>query len=686
MSNNLPIHTAGASLSPDGVLARLSSIRRLKARVLSGSAIMLLSSVFVGGMNLIYNFAIAHTLGADQFGHASVVYTMLMLLSSVTLSFQLMCSKFVARSESETERVAIYHLLHRRAWICSAAIGAAITIASPVISEYLNLPARSFIYLLAAAPVFYIPLGVRRGFMQGTYSFRSLAANFVLEVIVKLLGAVVLISAGYGVEGVVAAMTASVVGAYCVAIPREHRLTAIPQATLPSATGEGVQALTFFIGQVIINNLDIILVKHFFDATAAGVYAAVALAGRVVYMLSWSVISGMFPFSAGVRSEEHGGHAILSTCLLLVVMIATVFTLGVWLAPSGLWQILLGHGFPVPTRHFYSSLLVLYSITTAIYSLAVVLMTYEISRRISNTSWLQLGFSGAIIIGIYLFHHTLHQVITVQLVLMLALMLLVSLPFVRNRVVSETVHAAHIRRGIRKIKRVQEDEVIAEFLKGEFYLPEFGQLRAPFADLVSNPDLTNQRDNSLRRALLYRRRGRLWRELPQDTEWWEVELTPEDILRTRVFPRNQWLRYGAPGFLLLNTTENIRDRILSNSSDPFIVKLRELSVAMAQSITYSSIILITINPQTPLTLIEGNHRMTAAALVSPDTLHTRFRFLCGFSAHMAECCWYQTDVATLWHYAKNTLAYYLKHRREFNSQIWQRESGESSDEAGIGAA
>jgi hypothetical protein len=190
----------------------------------------------------------------------------------------------------------------------------------------------------------------------------------------------------------------------------------------------------------------------------------------------------------------------------------------------------------------------------------------------------------------------------------------------------------------------------------------------------------------LRRALLYRRRGRLWRELPQDTEWWEVELTPEDILRTRVFPRNQWLRYGAPGFLLLNTTENIRDRILSNSSDPFIVKLRELSVAMAQSITYSSIILITINPQTPLTLIEGNHRMTAAALVSPDTLHTRFRFLCGFSAHMAECCWYQTDVATLWHYAKNTLAYYLKHRREFNSQIWQRESGESSDEAGIGAA
>src|SRR6266702_7509052 len=79
-------------------------IRDLRVRVLSGSAIMLLSSVFVGGMNLVYNFTVAHELGADKFGHASVVYTVLMLLSSITLSFQLMCSKFVARAESSTER------------------------------------------------------------------------------------------------------------------------------------------------------------------------------------------------------------------------------------------------------------------------------------------------------------------------------------------------------------------------------------------------------------------------------------------------------------------------------------------------------------------------------------------------------------------------------------------------------
>ena len=649
------------------------AIHDLRFRVLSGSAILLLSSVFVGVMNLIYNFAVAHQLGADKFGHASVVYTVLMLLSSVTLSFQLLCSKFVARSESQAERIAIYHLLHRRSWLGGLGIGLLLASGSSVIAEYLNLPSPLLIRMLAIGTVFYIPLGTRRGFMQGTYDFRPLAINFVLEVIIKLIGAVVLMSAGYGVRGVVGAISASVIVAYFVAIPQKHHISEIPQARLPAGMGESVQALSFFIGQVIINNLDIVLVKHFFDATQAGVYAAIALIGRVVYMLSWSVVSSMFPFSAGIHSEERDGRAVLSTALVLVASIAALFTFSSWLAPSGLWHILLGAGFPVEGHRFYSSLLVLYALTTAIYSLAVVIMTYEISRKIGNVSWLQLGFSAAIVAGIYMFHGTLHSVITVQLVLMMSLLLFVSLPFLRTSAsTAESLDVAGslaFETGIKKIQPIHENEVIAEFLRSEFYQEEFQDYRDRFADLVNHPDLTNERENSLRRALLYRRRARLWGELPPDTEWWEIEVSPADIFRMRVFPRNQWLRYGAPDFLLPETVERIRARIASNSRDSFIQKLRSLSVEMMQNREFSSVILITINESTPFTIIEGNHRMTAAALGTAADLHRRFRFLCGFSPRMAECCWYQTDIATLWRYAKNTVAYYVKHRRRVAAEI-----------------
>jgi O-antigen/teichoic acid export membrane protein len=648
-------------------------IRDLRRGVLSGSAIMLVSSVFVGVMNLVYNFTVAHKLGAGQFGHASAIYTVLMLLSSVTLSFQLLCSKFVARSDSESERIAIYNLLHRRSWLGGLGVGVVLLSASSAISHYLNLPSPLLVRVLALGTVFYVPLGTRRGFMQGTYDFVPLALNFSLEAVVKLVGAVVLMSAGYSVEGVVGAISASLIVAYFVAIPRKHHLGKVQQTTLRAGMEEGVQAVIFFIGQVIINNLDIVLVKHFFDATQAGVYAAVALIGRVVYMLSWSVVSSMFPFSAGARSSEKDGRTVLTTALLLASGISGLFILAAWMMPRGLWHILLGAGFPAESHNFYSSLLVLYALTTAVYALSVVLMTYEISRKIGNVSWLQLGFSAAIIAGIYVFHDTLHSVITVQLVLMLILLLLVSLPFLRKSQASGSSlsarEAAGYESGLRKIRRVDENVVIAEFLRGEFYQGEFTGYRKRFTELVSHPDFSNERENVLRKALLYRRRGRLWRELPRDTQWWEVELTSPEIQRMRVFPRNQWLRYGVPNFLLTETAERIRGRILSNSSDAFIEKLRSLSLEMKQDSAFSSVILITINEATPITIIEGNHRMTAASLGAPEEVHRRFRYLCGFSPHMAECCWYQTDVSTLWRYAKNTVSYYLKHRRQIAAEI-----------------
>lgn len=649
------------------VPAGAATTRTLRARVLSGSMIMLVSSGFVGAMNLLYNLAIAHSLGADSFGHASAVYTVLMLLSSVTLSFQLLCSKFVAKNDSLPEKVGIYRYLHRRSWIFGIGISLLLVYSSSVISNYLNLPTRSYIVMLALGTVFYVPLGVRRGMMQGMYDFRHLAFNFVLEVMVKVGGAIFFIASGYGVSGVIAAVVASIIVSYLFAKPYRD-LDEKSQTSLPAVFGEGLQASVFFIGQVIINNLDIILVKHFFSATEAGVYAAIALVGRVVYMLSWSVVSGMFPFSAGVRSEERDGRAVLGTALLLVIVIASLFTLGVWLAPRWLWHFLLGPGFPLGGRSTYTNLLVLYAATTGIYSLSVVLMSYEISRKIGNVSWLQLGFSGAIVIGIYLLHHTLHDVIAVQLVLMTVLLVLVSIPFFRVQLRDRSGGKVLPMLGaVTKLRPVSEDEAISEFLKSEFYQREFNRYREHFRDIVDNPDLGNQQQNALRRALLYRRRGRLWRELPSDTEWWEIELQAEDLRRVRVFPRSQWRKHADDSYYLLDLAERIRQRIFSRSSSTFIAKLRSLTTELANAQQTpeerSSVLLIGLDETRPLTIIEGNHRMTAAALVSPQDAHRRFRFLCGFSPRMTECCWYQTDLRTLWRYGINSVTWLFENRR-----------------------
>ena len=52
-------------------------------------------------------------------------------------------------------------------------------------------------------------------------------------------------------------------------------------------------------------------------------------------------------------------------------------------------------------------------------------------------------------------------------------------------------------------------------------------------------------------------------------------------------------------------------------------------------------------------------------MLAPDTVHQRFRFYCGLSPNMAQCCWYQTDFVTLSRYARNIVRYMFQDRDYF---------------------
>jgi O-antigen/teichoic acid export membrane protein len=409
------------------------------SRLVGGSVIMLVGSTLVSLINFGYNVAVAHLLGPDGFGHAAAAVTLLMLVSSITLAFQLVCAKFVARNDTPAGKAAVFLSLLRRAWLVGMVLGSLLIIASGVVSRYLNLPSPWIVTLLAFGIAFYIPLGVKRGGMQGICQFGRLTWNFLIEAGVKFLGALVLVEAGFGILGAVAAISASVVLAYFLP-PVDGELEAEPESAVPASFREGMQAIVFFIGQVVINNVDILLVKHFFDAHDAGVYAAIALVGRVLYFASWSVVSAMFPVSAAAKPKEDNS-AVLVVPLLFVLCISLLFILGLGLFPDLILRTVFGAGFQ-PVGNGLDSLLSFYAAATGTYSLSVVLMAYEMSRRIANTGWLQLLFSGAIVLGISFFHTTLRQVVMVQLVLMVFLLIAVSVPFFRVRPAASMQEAA----------------------------------------------------------------------------------------------------------------------------------------------------------------------------------------------------------------------------------------------------
>src|SRR5882757_5023118 len=162
---------------------------KLQSRLLSGSLILLSASVLVGVMNLLYNLVVARMLGPEGFSHATAVYTLLIIMSAVTLSVQVVCAKLVASHKSHEEKVAVYSGLHWRAWRLALIIALSLVLVRNLIASYLNLPDTRLILLLALGTAFYIPLGARRGAIQGTYSFRIFGVNLILEGLVRLVGA-----------------------------------------------------------------------------------------------------------------------------------------------------------------------------------------------------------------------------------------------------------------------------------------------------------------------------------------------------------------------------------------------------------------------------------------------------------------------------------------------------------------
>lgn len=208
---------------------------------------------------------------------------------------------------------------------------------------------------------------------------------------------------------------------------------------------------------------------------------------------------------------------------------------------------------------------------------------------------------------------------------------------------------------MRKLRRSSEAEVISEFLKNEFYHEEFHSIRASYERLVLDADLGNEEENAMRRALLFRRRGHMWRELPDGTDWWQVELDPDDLDFVRVFPRAQWRRLAGDSYLLRDMVNRIRSVRSSGSRGSFISRVQGLSYRLREERDRTAVMLIGIDEEHALTILEGNHRLTAALLAGPEVFYGQFRIFCGFSPAMRRCCWYETNVENLWRYAQNRL-------------------------------
>ena len=205
---------------------------------------------------------------------------------------------------------------------------------------------------------------------------------------------------------------------------------------------------------------------------------------------------------------------------------------------------------------------------------------------------------------------------------------------------------------MQKLQRVTEAKVVSEYLQNEFYQSEFHESRERFENLVLRPDLKDSKENELRLELLLRRRP-VWNELPHDMQWWQVRIDPADLDRIYVLARREWKRIANGSLLLKDVTSRIRSGYFSGES---VRKVQDMSYCLRRAADGSFVVLIAPSEDKPLIILEGNHRLVAACLMSAEPIsQLPFQIIAGFSSQMNACCCYHASLSSRWRRIANSL-------------------------------
>ena len=356
------------------------------------SAVLTGATLAASGVNYALNLLLARWMTPSEFGDANLVVTVMLGLTAVAVTLQLVTAQRISTAPAATQAVERLALL-RRAWSVGLLVAIAIAVFSPLIASATSSASAMPFVLLALGLPFYLAQAVERGALQGRLRFGDLAATLILEAVTRLGVAIALVLCGLGVSGATAGITASFIASWWLARRRELVLSTrsgneVAHATAVSRSITARRAtqatMLLLVGQIMINNGDVVLAKTLFDAETAGVYSVVALIGRAIFFLSWSVVTAAFPMAAAAEAAER--RSLRRRAVRTVAAMSTLMTLAVALLAPRLSPIVFGDAYSTAAGLFLP-----YAVATSLFAVANVMASLSTAQGDRQTAAVIVG-------------------------------------------------------------------------------------------------------------------------------------------------------------------------------------------------------------------------------------------------------------------------------------------------------
>ena len=399
-------------------------------QLVTGGSVLAVALVVTNAGNYILNLLLGRWLSPAEFADASLMVTMMLTFASISVCLALVTARFIGIRDAAgdvggSERLV--RTLRRVALSVGIVIAAVLAAGSPWWRDILHTGSAWPFVILACGIPFYLQCAVGRGTLQGRLRFAPLAVTFLVEMIVRLSVGSGLVLLGMGVDGATAGLALSLVAAWVTVmlfrpgLSRARRIIEVgPVDASPGTSTDlaGVRAYAAFVsvllvGQMVINNSDVLIAKASLAPFDAGLYSAVALIGRAVFFLSWSVATVVFPVVALRHAKGESGHRVLAGGIVAVLGIGSACVVGALLFGGPVLGVVLG-----PDYSGLSGSLAVYALATTLFAVASLIASQHLATGRIRESWVVLAGAGLQIVLLLLWHNSIAQLIGAQLVAM----------------------------------------------------------------------------------------------------------------------------------------------------------------------------------------------------------------------------------------------------------------------------
>jgi O-antigen/teichoic acid export membrane protein len=272
------------------------------------SALLFAATMALNACNYAFHFIASHRLGPQIYGEVSSLISLVSLISIPSAIMSTVVAKYIAEFMAAGER-------GRARWFYSWLLRVALSLGLVVVLLFGALQTQIGAYLsIANAPALLISAGViclglaagvLRSTIQGAQDFAALSIVVLLEGLGKVAIAGLAIIAGLGLVGAIGGIfLANLMSAsYAWYSTRFLRLASAEPGPIDRRVLARliVVAAGSSIAITVPSFLDIVLVKHFFDATTAGLYSAISLVGKVFLFVLGVLPAVILPRAASQR-------------------------------------------------------------------------------------------------------------------------------------------------------------------------------------------------------------------------------------------------------------------------------------------------------------------------------------------------------------------------------------------------